>query len=32
MFSMLYGIGVATVTFWTRAFEALWAWILSLFN
>jgi len=30
--TLLSGIGIATVTFWQAVFNALWNWILQLFN
>lgn len=32
MFTMLSGIGIATVTFWTQIFTAIWNWFIQLFN
>jgi len=32
MITMISGIGIATVTFWTAIFNAIWNWIVALFN
>jgi len=32
MITLLSGIGIATVTFWTNVFNTIWNWIVDLFN